>query len=129
MVIEQLTKNRKSHFQRISVKSALNPALFLAAITLTGGIAGLVYFSSNILLTIFFMCVIAVPIICVCIAFIYFTFFHPELLRSEECQLKLEQYRMLRYKGGFREINPELLKVINNPVIAELGPRTSEEEK
>lgn len=128
MLPEQLTKNRHSHFQRISVKSALNPALFLVAITLTGGIAGLFYFSSNFILTIFFMFVIAIPILCACIAFIFFTFWKPEALRSEEFQLKLEQYRMLKTKGGLRDVSPDLLRIINNPVLAELPPNSREED-
>ena len=125
---ENLSKNRNTQFQRISVKSALNPALFLVATTLTGGIAGLVYFSTNLMLSFFFMGVIALPILCACIGLIYFIFWRPESLRSEEFHLKLEQYRMLKTKGGLRNIDPELLKVINNPVVAELPAVASSEE-
>lgn len=116
MLPEQLAKQKDSRFNSISVKSALNPALWLVAAAGTIGLFGLFYFSTNPLLSIFFACVIGLPLLCTCVAFLYFVFSNPERLQSEDFQLRAESLRIVKSKGGkLRQIDSRTLEVINNP--------------
>lgn len=123
MMPEQIAKQRDSQFRLISVKSALNPALWLVWAGLFGGLTGLWYFSSNLVLMIFFMALAGVPMLCACVVFLYFAIKQPERLQSEEYQLKAETLRMIKTKGGqFTPRATALLQAIHNPARPELPP-------
>lgn len=112
---EELAKRLDANLKSLSVKSALNPALWLVAVTFGFGLIGLKYFAGDVMVRILLVAAIGLPILVACIAFLYFVFKQPERLQSEEYQIKAETLRMVKTKGGrISQVEASIVRAINH---------------
>jgi len=109
-----IPENLSSAISGLKVKSALNPGLWLVFVTGLIGFGGLLHCSANPMLAIFFMCFAGLPLLCVCVAFVYFTFKKTNALQSEEFQLKEQTLRIIATKNfQLSQAEEQMLKIIN----------------
>lgn len=101
---------------KLSVKSALNPMLWLCGIVTTPCIA-LAWFSHgtepfSTILTV----VGALPVVVACGLATYFGIFKPDKLQSEDYQIRHETLELIKQKGSPIEISPSSLELVANPL-------------
>ena len=129
MLPEEFAKRVDANLKSLSVKSALNPALWLVGVTCSLGLLGLKLFVADAMLKIVFVCVIGLPLVCVCLAFLFFVFRYPEKLQSEEYQIKAETLRMLKTQGGkLRAIDAQILQSLHHNPQREVLPHQEVEK-
>ncbi len=101
--------------QRLHVKSALNPILWLCGIAspVCFVFAYLFYDVKNIL----YLLIIAgiSPIAVACIAYLGFAIFKPDKLQSEDYQIRSKTLQLIQQKGGKIKMPPTPLELIANP--------------
>jgi len=129
MLPEEFAQRLDANLKSLSVKSALNPALWLVAVTFGFGLVGLKYFAGDLMVKILLVSAVGLPILVSCIAFLYFVFRQPERLQSEEYQIKAETLRVLKTKGRkLQAIDARILQTINHNPQRELPPQEEEEK-
>lgn len=113
--------------QQISVKSAVNPALWaclfisLPLFYLASSAKG--WFS----VAAFFVGV--VPVAAFALSYIYLLFRNPDYLRSEEYQLRMNTMRMMGDKDNPLGTKPEhLISMVNNPALPLPTPQQDQDE-
>jgi hypothetical protein len=104
----------------LHVRSALNPLLWLSAISLLACIPAAVFFKANDLILGIFITTAVVPVFVACGIAIYFALTHPALLQSEDYQLRHEA--MLLSQGGdpSKAADPTTLVALANPAARQL---------
>jgi uncharacterized membrane protein (UPF0182 family) len=109
-MIEKLAKYSQGAAQRIQVKSALNPILWLIAVVLP-----ICFFTAytfrefpNVLVLLLVMGLL--PILSACFGFIYLLIYKTEKLQSEDYQIKQQVLQTITEKTGkFSQLRPEVL--------------------
>lgn len=116
-VIDKLAKLSQSAAVKLNVKSALNPMLWLCAITMPifFGMAYLFRDSKVLEILVIAGCV---PPGCACLAFCYFAIFKPEKLQSEDYQIRHESLQIIQQKGGKVIAYNSTIEAIANPYIS-----------
>lgn len=99
---------------KLSVKSALNPILWLCAIIT---IPSLVIVSFNSEPPIWLIILIVTPVFTAIVGFIYLLFFDRDKLQSEEYQLKKRSLELIQEKGESEPqvIDTELMEIEEDP--------------
>ena len=121
--IERVTQATQDAGVRLQVRSALNPLLWLCAIS-TPLTLGYSYFSSGSIQIVLLM-IGALPIVCACGAYIYWMIVAPDRLHSEDYQLKRQALQMIHEKGARVGILASSVIAITNPN----APRLPEDSK
>lgn len=113
---ESVASSAHSAASRLRVRSAINPMLWLCAITSLPcfGLAYLVRGTEPLATILLWLG--ASPIFAAIVGFLYFMIYAPEKLQSEEYQLRHETLELIRQKGSSVEISPSSLEAIMNPV-------------
>ena len=101
--------------QRIRVRSALNPMLWLCA-TMTPTLLYAAYqFQENRFVCIVLIISGLVPLSVTCCGFVGFAIFKPEKLQSEDYQLRHESLQIIQQKAGRMAMDSTSLEGIANP--------------
>ncbi len=102
--------------QRLRVRSALNPMLWLTGIATPMCLAAAYVFREHVnLLTVLVIAGLA-PIAVTCLGFVYFALAKPEKLQSEDYQIRHETLQLIQAKTGSVALDPTSLTAIANPV-------------
>jgi len=114
-LFENIGQHTQSAATKLHVRSALNPLLWLTAITtpLCFTMAFAFKNSSPIFEVLIFSGLF--PMVITCIGFCYFALFKPEKLQSEDYQIRHESLQLIQQKSGQIEIPVTSLEQIVNP--------------
>lgn len=105
----------QSAAQKLRVRSALNPILWLCGIATPICFVGAYIFRdySHIFQLLIYSG--PAPIVVACVGFVYFAIFRPEKLQSEDYQLRHESLQIIQQKTGQTTLYPSSLEAIANP--------------
>ena len=114
-ILDKVAQLAQTAVERLHVKSALNPALWLCGISTPICFIFAYAFRDapdvrNWLLIGGFC-----PIAVACFGFIGFAIFRPEKLQSEEYQIRHESLQIIQQRSGRIEIEPASIEAIANP--------------
>lgn len=113
--LERLSQISQNAAAKLHVRSALNPILWLCAIT-TPIFFGFAYlFRSSESIALLLIVVGLLPVIFACIGFGYFALTKPEKLQSEDYQIRHESLQLLQQKGRKTAIPLNTIEAIANP--------------
>lgn len=114
-VLSRLSEMSQSAVARLTVRSALNPLLWMSA---TIGVVcfGAAYlFKDDKVLQYLLVIVGVAPILLTCTIAAYFAFTKPEKLQSEDYQLRHQTLNIIKEKGGRVTVDRVALEEIANP--------------
>ncbi len=122
----KLSQLSHSAATRLHVKSALNPMLWMIAIStpLSFGVAYL--FKDNDTLATLLIIVGIIPIIVACFGFLYFALVNPEKLQSEDYQIRHESLQIIQQKGQNLELSEASIEQIANPTLNQIEHKEEE---
>jgi hypothetical protein len=126
--LTKVAESTQSAVQKLHVRSALNPMLWLCGIATPLCLSGAYLFKEFDLIRNLFAIMGIVPIIITCIGFGYFAIVKPEKLQSEDYQLRHESLQMIQQKGGRIILDPASIEAIANPVSRQLPPERRDHE-
>jgi len=115
-VFEKFGTQSQSAAQKLHVKSALNPLLWLTGIASPIFLGAAFAFKDTELVNILIYSGM-IPMIITCLGFCFFALFKPEKLQSEDYQLKHESLNLMQEKCGGIEISTTSLQQIVNPIM------------
>lgn len=121
--IDRVAQVAQSAAERLHVRSALNPALWLCAISTPVCLAFAYVFSDVPEVRNWLLAGGLVPIGVACLGFIGFAIFRPDKLQSEEYQLRHESLQLIQQKSGRITLSPASIEVIANPQARQLEQR------
>jgi len=114
-IVGRLIHSVMSAAQRVRVRSALNPMLWLSAtMTPTYLYAGYAFRENTLLCTILVIAGFVPPLV-TCCGFVGFAIFKPEKLQSEDYQLRHESLQIIQSKTGRVAVESASLEAIANP--------------
>lgn len=102
--------------QRLQVRSALNPMLWLCAIATPTCLLAAYVFRDTADLRGWLVAGGLAPIVVACLGFTGFAIFRPEKLQSEEYQLRHQSLTLIEQKGSAFAVDPASIEAIANPV-------------
>lgn len=114
---ERLSRITDSAVRRLIVRSALNPMLWLCAIGPIPLLVAAYVFRDAPMLRDLLVFVSVVPMVVACLGFAGFAIWRPELLQSEDYQLRRHALTLIREKAGVINLDPASLEGIANPMI------------
>jgi hypothetical protein len=122
-VVERVARLSQGAAQRLLVRSALNPMLWLAGVgaPVCFTFAYLFHdieFARNLLLV-----VGTLPILFTCIGFCYFVLIKPEKLQSEDFQIRQQTLQIIQHKAGRINIDTSALESIANMAVRQIAKR------
>jgi hypothetical protein len=123
-LMEWLTRFASSALSRITVKSALNPMLWLTAIALCAGLPLSRLFPEGSLLQSIIVYFSIMPIPITCVLALYFGFSKPEKLQSEDYQIRHEALCLIQEKSGRTILDTSSVTTIANPQLRPTTPST-----
>ena len=101
--------------QRLHVRSALNPILWLCAISMPMSLAGAYVFRDVEVVRNWLIAGALTPIAVACLGFAGFAVFKPDKLQSEEYQIRHESLLIIQEKAGQLVLDPASIEGIANP--------------
>ena len=113
-LFHRLTGLAESAIGSLKVRSALNPVLWLALITIPFGFAAAMI-SDSVAVKVVGLVIAAVPVFLFGLGFVYLMCKSPDKLRSEEFELKRMALSMIQEKGGPIVIGQVSVEAITNP--------------
>jgi len=105
-VLGRWLQHAQSAVAKISVRSALNPILWLCAIVCPLFIVGAYYFRAFPEIRIALVVVAIIPVLVACGVFIGFAIRQPAKLQSEDYQLRHESLRVILQGSGAINLEP-----------------------
>jgi len=112
---------------RLTVRSALNPFLWLCAIISPTCFLFAFLFRTNAAISAILVGAGIFPIVVTCLVGAFFAVFKPERLQSEDYQLRSESLRILREKGGRLTLDRTSLQdIATNPPLQPTPPATEQ---
>jgi hypothetical protein len=118
-IIEQITHVAQTAAQKLRVRSALNPLLWLCLIICPIFLYGAHSFEDLIIQRIL-IAVAVLPVIVVCSISVYFAIRKPDKLQSEEYQIKHEALQMFQVKVSSIDVPPTSLDSIASGIMKDL---------
>lgn len=115
---ERLGQHSQAAAKKLQVKSALNPLLWLTAISAPIFISGAYFFRDHNVVLGFLILGAVLPVTFSCLGFVYFAIYKPEKLQSEDYQIRHESLRLIQQKSGQLETAVSSLDQIVNPSLA-----------
>lgn len=117
--LEKLGRLSHSAVQRLHVRSALNPILWLCAIATPTIFLFAYLFKEKQTISVALLVAGLVPVGVACLGFIYFALIRPEKLQSEDYQIRHESLQIIQQKGG-KTLPIESIEAIANPAVPRL---------
>ena len=114
-VWQKIDRSAHRAVHRIHVRSALNPVLWLCAITTPICLFAAYQFRTFPDLCSWLIIAGVVPIAVACLGFAGFAIFNPGRLQSEDYQLRHETLQIIQQKVGRITLDPASLDAIANP--------------
>jgi hypothetical protein len=114
-LLERVGQIAQTAAEKLHVRSALNPALWLCAITTPTCLLFAYAFRDVPEVRVWLLAGGLLPIIIASIGFLGFAIFRPEKLQSEEYQLRHESLQLIQQKSGRLAITPASIEAIANP--------------
>lgn len=101
---------------KISVKSALNPILWLCGITITPILVAISVIKKPIWLMVILLILIVLIVVIALFSFLYLLFKDPDKLQSEEYQLRKQEMELIQRKGeeDSRVIDKNIIITVNS---------------
>jgi hypothetical protein len=120
---DRVAEVAQSAAERLHVRSALNPALWLCAIS-TPTCLGFAYVFRDVPeVRNWLLAGGLIPIGVACLGFVGFAIFRPDKLQSEEYQLRHESLLLIQQKSGRIALNTASIEVIANPQARQIERR------
>lgn len=108
-----------SAIARLTVRSALNPMLWLCGIVTVPSIIA----ATVMTVVPVWVEILAVgPVAVACVGFLYLLFFDRDKLQSESYQLRKQALELIEEKGDLRIVEASSIEVISNPDLPVLPP-------
>ena len=98
--------------QRLQVRSALNPMLWLCGIATPLCFCAAYLFQADEILRNWLVIAGLVPVGVTCLGFVGFALFRPEKLQSEDYQLRHESLQLIQHKAGRLQLPPTSIEAI-----------------
>ena len=117
---------QQSSIERVSVKNALNPVLWVCGLIAVPAMVTL-GFSPNpswVHITL-----ALVPVAVALFAFLYFMFTDPDRLQSESFQLRKQALELIEEKGSLAVVEGTSIEVISNPDMPALPAPRDEDQR
>lgn len=111
----------------LHVRSALNPMLWLTAISTPICFGTAYIFKYNEALTNILVATGLLPVVVSCLGFAYFAICKPEKLQSEDYQIRHESLQIIQQKSGSFEISGASIDQIANPSAGQIEYNGSEQ--
>jgi hypothetical protein len=111
---ERITQFAHEAMGKLSVRSALNPCLWLATLSFPFGL-GLAAMSHSLLLEIAGLTLAFIPVVLFATGFLYFMIKSPDKLRSEDFEIRRTALSLIEQKGGNIAIAVTSVEAISNP--------------
>ncbi len=115
-MLENFGQNSQSAAKTLNVKSALNPLLWLTAISTPVCFGGAYLFKDTSPIFEILAGTAILPIFITCLGFCYFAIVKPEKLQSEDYQIRHESLQFLQQKSGDVNVPTTSLEQIINPM-------------
>lgn len=122
-LLERFGQYTQSAAQKLHVRSALNPMLWLSAISTPSCLAFAYLFKDIPEIRNWLLAVGLTPTCVTCLGFVGFAIFRPEKLQSEEYQIRHESLQILQQKSGRIKIATASLEAIGNPLAKQIEHR------
>lgn len=114
-ILNKLTQFSEAATRRLRVRSALNPILWLCAISMPLCFAAAYLFRDNAIVADALLLFGCCPLLVACATFVGFAIFSPEKLQSEEYQIRHESLQLIQQKSGRLSVLPASITAIANP--------------
>lgn len=119
---EALRQKISDAAEKVRVRSALNPILWLCAIVTP---PGLYVVSQQSDVSLWVILVVCVPVGTAAFGFLFLLFFDRDKLQSEDYQLRMRSLDLIQEKGEAFPIAPTSLEAISNPEPSKFRESTS----
>jgi len=113
--------------QRLNVRSALNPMLWLCGITTPVMLIAAFLFKDVELIRNLLIIIGLFPTVVTCLGFIGFAIFKPEKLQSEDYQLRHQSLQIIQQKVGILSVDTRSLEALAIPPERQLHAGENEE--
>ena len=110
---EYIKQTASDAIERLRVKSALNPILWLCFIVTTPALAAIPLFPSGA--PIWYIILAVLPVGVACFGFLFLLFFDRDKLQSEDYQLRKRSLELIQEKGQSIPVEPTSIVLITNP--------------
>jgi hypothetical protein len=110
---EHIKQSASDAVERLRVRSALNPILWLCVIVTAPGMAATPFFQNGA--PIWFIVIVFLPVIIACFGFLVLLAFDRDKLQSEDYQLRKRSLELIQEKGQAVPISPASINIIANP--------------
>lgn len=114
-IIDRVGQIAQSAAEKLHVRSALNPALWLCAIATPTCLLFTYIFKDVPEVRVWLLAGGLLPVAIACVGFIGFAIYRPEKLQSEEYQIRHESLQLIQQKSGRIAISPTSIEAIANP--------------
>jgi hypothetical protein len=113
--LEKLGRFSQNAAAKLHVRSALNPILWLCAITTPIFFTFAYLFREIPYISIILVLAGLFPVAIACFGFCYFALVRPEKLQSEDYQIRHESLQIIQQKGSRKQIPLDTIEAIANP--------------
>lgn len=117
-----LAKSATTAAEKLRVRSALNPMLWLTGIATPLCFAAAYLFRDHPVVLAILIAAGLFPIAVTCMGFSYFALTKPEKLQSEDYQIRHETLQIIQEKSGALTLDTASLTAIANPLPVQLPP-------
>lgn len=114
-IIDRVSQIAQTAAEKLHVRSALNPALWLCAIATPTCLLFAYVFREVPEVRAWLLAGALLPIAIACIGFLGFAIYRPEKLQSEEYQIRHESLQLIQQKTGRIAIATTSIEAIANP--------------
>ena len=114
-LLERVVQVAQSAAEKLHVRSALNPVLWLCGIATPTCLLFAYVFRDVPEVRAWLLAGGLLPIGVACIGFLGFAIFRPEKLQSEEYQIRHESLQLIQQKSGRLALAPASIEAIANP--------------
>jgi general stress protein CsbA len=123
---EKLTQRVVEAGGKLSVKSALNPALWLCAIVSAPAIVASLSLGTNP--PVWLITIACLPVVAATVGFLFLLLFDRDKLQSEDYQIRKQSLELIQEKGQEFAVNAASIELISNPEKPRLLSAKGEEE-
>ena len=119
-LIEKVAQLSQGAAQKLQVKSALNPILWLCGITTPLFLVACYCFKQDVFLKEVMAIASLVPMTVACISYGFLVVFKPDKLQSEEYQIRQQSLQIIQEKASKVHIDPVSLNAMSDHVLKQI---------